>query len=155
MLSFIYRVDEPFKDSLQSSQWNDKYLFFLKKYSDDGNLEATLELGRAYQYGSCIGINNKKAVALITKAAEGGLDEAQFHLQGLYRYGWAGLAKDYEKVSYWLDKAAAQEHLEALYQKGLDLLVLDSNRSKGINYIKRSADLGFWVAIEYLDSFRK
>lgn len=149
----IYRVDDSLNDSSKSSWWNDKYLFF-KKYSDNSNLNATLELGLAYQYGSCIGINNKKAVALIEKAAEEGLDEAQFHLSGLYRYGWAGLAKDYEKISCWLDKAVAQEHLEALYQKGLDLLTLDSNSSEGINYINRSAELGFWVAKEYLDSFK-
>lgn len=111
-------------------------MFLLKKYSDRDNLEASLLLGQEYQYGACIGINNQKAVTLITKAAESGLDEAQFHLSGLYRHGWAGLAKNYEKISYWLDKLAAQEHLEALYQKGLDLLALDYSCEE-ISYIKK------------------
>lgn len=155
MLAFIYRTEESLKDNLESSKWNNRYLFLLKKYSDMGNSDASLTLGQEYQFGTCISKNNEKAIMLIKKAATEGLAEAQFHLSGLYRYGWGDLLKNYEKMSYWLDKAVTQDHLEALYQKGLDLLACDYNSSEGIDYIKRSAKLGFWVAEEYLDNLKK
>ena len=52
----------------------------LRELAEQGDVTAQYKLGTAYEYGSCVPIDNEKAVFWYRKAAEQGLEEAQINL---------------------------------------------------------------------------
>jgi|GEM_PF-6951914 len=136
----------------QSTFWYSKYFFLLNMLSNNGDWEASYKLASCYQYGDNIACDEKKAVELYAAAAEAGHSKSQYHLATLWKYGWCGLNADRERHLFWLEKATTANYPEALYTKGL-FYIGESNSSpseEGMILIKRSAELGFWPAAEYL-----
>jgi TPR repeat protein len=80
---------------------------------------ASFRLGKMLQYGDPVIKDETEALRWITRAAEKGLAEAQFHLSRLYAYGWCGVRQDAELEEHWLTRAAEAEYGEALYLKGV------------------------------------
>lgn len=150
-LGFILKTEEKFSDPERSRLWYGKYLFLLRRAAENGDSSALLSLGKHYQYGELVGTNYEKARLLFLRAAQMGHAEAQFHLSNLFLYGWCGCPQDDDQYIEWLSRAADAEHPEALFKKGTRLRA-GGAEAEGLCLIRRSADLGFWVAQEYLES---
>ncbi len=153
-LAYIYADgnEDVAKDEALSTIWYSKYFFLLRRQVQAGDAEASYKLASSYQYGSGIRCDEKKAVEFYTLSASNGHAEAQFHLSCLWKYGWCGLRANPEQRMYWLDQAVRLEHPEALYTFGLMYMqdTDDFDKEQGLHFIRRSAELGYWVAIDYL-----
>jgi TPR repeat protein len=153
-LGYLYKYgnEDIQADEQLSSFWYSKYFFLLKTLSNQGDHDAAFELACCYQYGDNIRCDEKKAVELYTNSATEGHAKSQFHLSSLWRYGWCGLPKNAQMFLYWLKEAVIAGYPEALYTKGL--LSLDEacpeQNAEGLVLVNRSADLGFWPAVEFL-----
>lgn len=70
--------------------------------------------------------------------------EAQTWLAKKYFWGLRGLKSDLKQAKLWFERAAAQNHPEALYNIGLfykdGIAGYEKNMTKSLEYIKRSAD---------------
>lgn len=85
----------------------------MRPLADKGDPRAQFWMGCRYIDGRGVARNDAKAVAWITKSANGGGSEAQFNLGVLYRDGRRGLAKDPAEARTWLQLAAAQDYAPA------------------------------------------
>ena len=150
-LGFIFKTEEKFLDPERSQLWYGKYLFLLRRAAENGDASALLSLGQHYQYGELVGTNYNKARSLFLRAAQMGHEEAQFHLANLFLHGWCGCPQDDDQYVEWLSRAADAQHPEALFTKGTRLRAAGVE-DEGLALIRRSAELGFWVAQEYLES---
>lgn len=93
-------------------------IIILTELADQGDAEAQLKLGFAYQYGDEFLKDEKKAFEWYEKAAEQGNAEAQFNLALAYLKG-NGVLKDEKKAFEWFKKAAEQGGAEAQFKLGL------------------------------------
>jgi len=84
-------------------------------------------------------LDKVKGIEWITKAAENGLDNAQYSLGDFYSKG-ENVKKDHRQAAIWFWKSALQGHAEAIYRLGLQYFHGD-----GINmdYIKSYA----WLSL--------
>ncbi len=87
---------------------------WLKKAANKGDNEAQGDLGFLYVTKN----DYSNGLHWLQKGAEGGYANAQYMLGSLYIEG-KGVKKDNVKVEYWLNKAAAQGHPEAINIKNL------------------------------------
>ena len=148
-LGFIYKSEKEKKDTIKSKYFYDEFFRALNNLVHAGDSTAMLSLGRAYQYGDNIEVNEEIALNLFHNAAELGNPDAEFHLSSIYRYGWCGAVENQELFSNLLARSASKKHPEALYIMGLvmkDLGELEQSRQ----LIEESANLGFFVAKKYL-----
>jgi TPR repeat protein len=82
-------------------------------------------------------------------AARGGDANAQFLYAGLVDLG-QGVAVDHEQATQWYEKAAAQEHTQALYVLGKRYLNDDRDMSRGLVLLRQAAIRGHSGAIALL-----
>ena len=146
--------------SLKKDQ-RDQALQWLEKSAAQGIAHAHLELGEMLLYGKDGLVNHSspdmkahdtpppeeraRGIALITQAAEQGLAEAQYRLALNYASG-VGVDKNAEHARVWLEKAAAQLHVEAQYQLGLYYLQEDLKCDKALAWLNSAYLLGDWAA---------
>lgn len=86
------------------------------------------------------------------KAAKRGSVHAQYQLAAMLASG-DGAEKDLAAAAQWYAKAAAKNHPEALYNRGIMHILGEIGRpavKKGMLMIKRAADLDLWDAHWYL-----
>jgi len=119
-LSFSFSAKSQTSVSIQTAEQAlsngnyEKALDIWQILSNRGNLIAINNLGFMYERGYGVTRNQKKAVALYKKAAEGGIAVAQFN------YGEAlflgnGIKKDYIEAKKWLLIALDRGSKDALY----------------------------------------
>jgi uncharacterized protein len=153
-LGFIHKTEPNFMDPQRSGLWYGKYLLLLRRAAESGDSGALLSLGKHYQYGDLVGVDESKARSLILRAAQAGHAQAQFHLATLFLHGWCGCRRDEDLYLEWLYRAADALHPEALFKKGMLLRTQDADE-EGMALIRRSAELGFWVAQEFIEQDSK
>ena len=135
------RIRSPMKRSFDDGKSRDGLDFIeawcLRELAEQGDVTAQYKLGTAYENGSCVPIDNEKAVFWYRKAAEQGNGNAQNDLGVMYLYG-EGIEQDKVQAVSWFRKAAEQG-VEAA-QNNLDLILQDNKeaQAKGIKpFIKR------------------
>ncbi len=69
-----------------------------------GHAEASFSLALMFHRGLGVAQDEKLAVELYIKAAEGGHLMAQEFLAAAYGEGWFGLPKDQKKADYWIKR---------------------------------------------------
>ena len=79
----------------------------LRELAEQGDVMAQYKLGTAYEEGSCVLIDNEKAVFWYRKAAEQGNSSAQYSLGRMFDYG-CGVPEDKQEAAIWYRKAAEQ-----------------------------------------------
>ena len=87
------------------------------KAAEQGNAEAQVNLGFAYEQGQGVKQDYGKAVGWYAKAAGQERVEAQFNLGRLYQQG-QGVKQDDERAVYWFTKAAQQGDITSQYNLG-------------------------------------
>ena len=150
-LGFIYKSEIEKKDAIKSKYFYDKLFQALNNLVQAGASTAMLSLGEAYQYGDNIAVNEEIALNLFHNAAELGNRDAEFHLSSIYQYGWCGAIKNEELSFELLVRAADKKHPEALYIMGLAMADF-GELEQGKQLIEESANLGFFVAENYLEN---
>lgn len=85
----------------------------LKAEAEKGDPDAMVTLGMLYTIGQGVPKDTEKGQALLTRAAEGGYERAQYMLGLFLGTAASGLKPDKEKSKYWLKKAAAQGNKKA------------------------------------------
>ena len=94
----------------------------------------------------------EQSLEKLRKPAEEGDPRAQHEL-GMAYYNGYGVEQDYGEAIKWLRLAAAQDVPQALFILGCcyyEGTGVPRNRAKGERLIRRSAELGFWGAKNYL-----
>jgi len=118
-----------------------------------GDAWAQLNLGAAYDHGlSGIAADPAEAVAWYRRAAEQGLDKAQFNLAHCLATGH-GAPQDYSESRLWMRRAAEQGMADAQFLLGVMLVEglggeVDADRGRG--WLQRAAMAGQADAAEYL-----
>ena len=113
--------------------------------AEQGNLEAMVNLGRAYYRGKGVKQDDAKALEWYTKAAEQGFPCAQSILGTRYRKG-QGVEQDYGKALEWYTKASeqgyavAQRYLGNLYRDGLGV---ERDYGKALEWYTKAAEQGY------------
>jgi len=117
----------------------------LKLYRDGAKLgdpTAELLMGKSYEYGVGVNIDNKEAFEWYLKAAKKGNLEAQNNLGGFYNKG-KGTARNTKKSVEWYELAASQGHPLAQTNMGLKYATgtagVEQNFSKSISYLSKAA----------------
>ena len=147
-LGFIYRTSEDIgRDLAKSNMWYSKYRQLLKNAALQGAPEAMFQLGKIYQYGNNVNIDNEKALNFIKKSAELNFAEAVFHFANLYKFGWCGVVENLDVYNKWLEKAVELEYPEALYYKGID--IIHNDYETGLSFIEKSSAAGFFMFNKY------
>ena len=114
----------------------------LRELAEQGDVTAQYKLGTAYEDGSCVPIDNEKAIFWYRKAAEQGDGDAQNDLGVMYLTG-EGVPEDKSEAIFWLQKAAEQG--VALAQNNLGIRYLNGD---GIPEDKAQAAFWFRKAAE-------
>lgn len=121
---------------------NAEALKWLNLACQNGDVKAAVELADIYERGIDRGSplvqkNIEGALAVIKPYAERGEAEAQYMLAHILNYD-----KDDEKAAVaWYEKAAAQDHIEALKELA-EIYEFDDDWSKPRELFKRAAELG-------------
>ena len=111
-----------------------------------GHILATQAIGDVYYWGKGVAIDYPRAMAAYKIAAEAGDALASQHQVGFMYYEGNGVAVDYQQARAWLEKAAAQDHPEAvralgqLYYEGKGVI---SSWRRARELFKRAIELGF------------
>lgn len=119
-------------------------LELLRYRAEDGNLEAQVDLARAYLNGSGVAKDRSKALFWYSKAAAGNDPEAQTGLGWLYENG-AGVQKDYKTAFGWYKRAAeqgyghAQRPLGKFYELGLGV---GKDLAQAVFWYRKAAEQG-------------
>ncbi len=136
------------------------------KSAEQGYSSAQFEVAMAYYLGDSVTYNLFEAEKWCRKAAEQGHVEAEMlmvHIASIfwfYEHKRAGYSenektKEYsEKQLYWLKKAAADGHPEALYQMGQEYICgvnVEEDVKKGVELIKLAARKGYEEACEDIE----
>ncbi|MCB1740916.1 MAG: sel1 repeat family protein [Gammaproteobacteria bacterium] len=114
-------------------------------------------LGTMLEYGDGLKADPQRAFDLICQAAEDDEADAQEHLSFLYESGQCGVEPDEQMSRYWLRRAIAHNHPDALYREAAILL---SNKTlkqgdavaRAKALLSRAASLGNWRAQGLLDT---
>ena len=112
----------------------------LEKKAADGDAEAQIALGLAYDVGRGVEQDRRKAVEWFQKAAAQGSAEAQFNLGTMYARG-TGVEKNETKAFAWFEKAAEQGSVDAqfnlanMYKEGRGT---EKNLSRAITWYDRA-----------------
>ncbi|KAI3406255.2 SKT5 [Candida oxycetoniae] len=122
-------------------------VFYLKKLSDKGYVEAQYLLGDAYSSGALDKIENREAFILFQAAAKHGHVESAYRTSYCYEEG-LGTGRDARKAVEYLKIAAAKNHPAAMYKLGVYSfysrmgLGTDMNTKKmGIKWLTRATNV--------------
>ena len=86
--------------------------------AEEGDSNAQYALGKAYQNGNGISLNDESAAKWYRKAAEQGNGAAQNDLGIMYRLG-QGVSRDKEEAVRWYRKAAKQGNAQSMFNLGV------------------------------------
>lgn len=117
---------------------------FIQEAAKEGDAQAQLLVGIAYDKGDPLEKDHDKAVYWYLKAADQGNAKAQYNLALSYEHG-EGIEQDKEMAFFWYTKAAeqnnsnAQNNLAVMYQYGEGT---NANIDKALYWYKKAAENG-------------
>ena len=120
----------------------------LRELAEQGDVTAQYKLGTAYEEGSCVHIDNEKAVFWYRKAAEQGNSSAQYSLGRMFDYG-CGVPEDKQEAAIWYRKAAEQGDGNAQNDLGVMYLTgegVPEDKSEAIFWLQKAAEQGVALA---------
>ena len=120
----------------------------LRELAEQGDVMAQYKLGTAYEEGSCVLIDNEKAVFWYRKAAEQGNSSAQYSLGRMFDYG-CGVPEDKQEAAIWYRKAAEQGDGNAQNDLGVMYLTgegVPEDKSEAIFWLQKAAEQGVALA---------
>lgn len=137
-----------------SKKFYSEYYRRLEIEAQNGNDQSALLLADAlrWHYSNNIQRNDTKALELYITSAQNGNSQAQFTLYEIHNIGDLGLKRSLDRSLEYLKLAVKNNHPEALFEFGL-FEIKNNNIKEGIEYIKKSSDLGYWRAHDYLSRF--
>jgi uncharacterized protein len=118
-------------------------LDYTRKAAEQGSPIGQMNFGVALLDGRGVEKNKAEGLRLITKAAEAGLDKAQFCLAQLYVLGDSETPSDYEQAIKWASKAADQDEPAALNLYGVmlrDGMGIKRDPEAAVPYFRRAAE---------------
>ncbi len=122
-------------------QWTEQQLNRLKELAEQGNLDAMVSLGAAYDSGNGLAQDSHKAMELFQKAAEKGSADAMAMIGFAYAQG-NGVDKDIQKAHEWLEKAAEKGQASAQYTLGSMLYDEGQDYQKAIYWLDQASRQG-------------
>ena len=120
----------------------------LRELAEQGDVMAQYKLGTAYEEGSCVHIDNEKAVFWYRKAAEQGNSSAQYSLGRMFDYG-CGVPENKQEAIIWYRKAAEQGDGDAQNDLGVMYLTgegVPEDKSEAIFWLQKAAEQGVALA---------
>ena len=120
----------------------------LRELAEQGDVTAQYKLGTAYEYGSCVPIDNEKAVFWYRKAAEQGNSSAQYCLGRMFDYG-CGVPEDKQEAAIWYRKAAEQGDGNAQNDLGVMYLTgegVPEDKTQATFWFRKAAEQGIATA---------
>ena len=146
------RIRSPMKRSFDDGKTRDGLDFIeawcLRELAEQGDVTAQYKLGTAYEDGSCVPIDNEKAVFWYRKAAEQGNSSAQYSLGRMFDYG-CGVPEDKQEAAIWYRKAAEQGDGNAQNDLGVMYLTgegVPEDKSEAIFWLQKAAEQGVALA---------
>ena len=146
------RIRSPMKRSFDDGKSRDGLDFIeawcLRELAEQGNVTAQYKLGAAYEYGSCVPIDNEKAVFWYRKAAEQGNSSAQYSLGRMFDYG-CGVPEDKQEAAIWYRKAAEQGDGDAQNDLGVMYLTgegVPEDKTQAAFWFRKAAEQGIATA---------
>ena len=128
------------------------HLASLRVEAENGNRQAQLLLGGAYEYGLGTNLDYRQAAEWYRKAADQELPEAQGKL-GLFYLTGSGVERDYPAALYWFLRGAtqgdvgAQVNLSYMYCHGVGV---KRDLYEAFRWMSKAADHGLPIADSYL-----
>ena len=119
----------------------DKAKYWLNNAAEQGNEKALNGLGMLYYTGCGVNADYKKAAEYLLLANEKGDKQAQVNLGELYSEGGPGVPQDYDKALYWYEQGIENEPARA-YNGIAAVNIMRGNTDKGVEYLKKAAELG-------------
>ena len=151
------RIRSPMKRSFDDGKTRDGLDFIeawcLRELAEQGDVTAQYKLGAAYEDGSCVPIDNEKAVFWYRKAAEQGNSSAQYSLGRMFDYG-CGVPEDKQEAAIWYRKAAEQGDGDAQNDLGVMYLTgegVPEDKSEAVSWFQKAAEQGLEEAQINLD----
>ena len=123
------------------------------KAEELGHLNAANSLAAMYSGGTGVAKSPAKALQHFLKAAEKGLDLAQFNVAGLYNKGADGVPQDSAKAVYWYRKAAEQGFAQAQYELGCmyaDGQGTEKDLAEARRWLQKAAEQGMEISKQVL-----
>jgi TPR repeat protein len=120
----------------------------LRELAEQGDVMAQYKLGTAYEEGSCVHIDNEKAVFWYRKAAEQGNSSAQYSLGRMFDYG-CGVPEDKQEAAIWYRKAAEQGDGNAQNDLGVMYLTgegVPEDKTQAAFWFRKAAEQGIATA---------
>lgn len=175
IMRIVFEGDET--DESEIDYYKDKYLIWLKRAAEYGDVEAMFEYSMntksnedkmnwlrqaaekgynkaQYNYGRALGNHTElnkniedKRSYWIQLAAENGCLEAQYDLSQSYRFGFEPYKEDKQKYIKWLKKASELGHLEAMAELGVLIIQENLDENKGLKLLEASAKEGCATAL--------
>ena len=146
------RIRSPMKRSFDDGKTRDGLDFIeawcLRELAEQGDVTAQYKLGTAYEYGSCVPIDNEKAVFWYRKAAEQGNSSAQYSLGRMFDYG-CGVPEDKQEAAIWYRKAAEQGDGDAQNDLGVMYLTgegVPEDKTQAAFWFRKAAEQGIATA---------
>eukprot|EP01064_Diplonema_japonicum_P002728 TRINITY_DN1176_c2_g3_i1.p1 TRINITY_DN1176_c2_g3~~TRINITY_DN1176_c2_g3_i1.p1 ORF type:complete len:448 (+),score=92.50 TRINITY_DN1176_c2_g3_i1:39-1346(+) len=121
----------------RNGRYTKKSLKWLEPAHKAGNTEASHILGYMYKTGVQVDVDEEKAFSYYIKAARGGHAGSQYEVGLMYFYD-TGVEEDYTLGRYWMEKAARQEHPNAMHNFG-SILLKDDDPKKALLSQKQRA----------------
>ena len=142
------RIRSPMKRSFDDGKSRDGLDFIeawcLRELAEQGDVTAQYKLGTAYEDGSCVPIDNEKAVFWYRKAAEQGNSSAQYSLGAMFDYG-RGVPENKQEAIIWYRKAAEQGDGNAQNDLGVMYLTgegIPQDKSEALFWFQKAAEQG-------------
>ena len=146
------RIRSPMKRSFDDGKSRDGLDFIeawcLRELAELGDVTAQYKLGTAYEDGSCVPIDNEKAVFWYRKAAEQGNSSAQYSLGRMFDYG-CGVPEDKQEAAIWYRKAAEQGDGDAQNDLGVMYLTgegVPQDKTQAAFWFRKAAEQGIATA---------
>ena len=146
------RIRSPMKRSFDDGKSRDGLDFIeawcLRELAEQGDVTAQYKLGTAYEDGSCVPIDNEKAVFWYRKAAEQGNSSAQYSLGRMFDYG-CGVPEDKQEAAIWYRKAAEQGDGDAQNDLGVMYLTgegVPEDKTQAAFWFRKAAEQGIATA---------
>ena len=112
-----------------------------KKLAEQEHAGAQYNLGKMYQIGRGVTVDNQQAIKWIQKAAEQGYADAQFTLGSMYEFGGSGINQDEHQAAKWYQKAAEQGHTGAQYSLAL-MYKYNKDYQQAVKWFQKAAEQG-------------
>lgn len=146
------RIRSPIKRSFDDGKTRDGLDFIeawcLRELAEQGDVTAQYKLGTAYEDGSCVPIDNEKAVFWYRKAAEQGNSSAQYSLGAMFDYG-RGVPENKQEAIIWYRKAAEQGDGDAQNDLGVMYLTgegIPEDKTQAAFWFRKAAEQGIATA---------